>query len=169
MKSIVPYSPQPFPPPNPKSPSALLKKTTLELECYSALLKAQPLSRILLQPLEKFEALDSTQSQKTQTPWRELFLSSGSHDKISQYLHALHWGFSTLEQAPLTTKFICTLHQKIKRGFTPKMDLGVLRNRQNWIGAEGCSIEEAYFYPPAVEKVRTLMHKLCTYAEKRAL
>ena len=59
------------------------------------------------------------------------------------------------------------LHRIVK-GDAPNLDeVGRLRTRQNWIGPEGCSINEAYFYPPEARKVKKYMLDPGVYARGR--
>lgn len=55
-----------------------------------------------------------------------------------------------MKKRRISLKFLCDLHklaQRPTKGVDPK-DIGQFRNRQNWIGPENRSQEEAYFYPP---------------------
>lgn len=68
----------------------------------------------------------------------------------------------------LSSKLLCEIHKVL----TPGKGAGKLRKKQNWIGPQGCQIEEAYFYPPAPEKVPAHMnqlHRYLRFAEKDLL
>ena len=171
MKTPIFYKPRPFPPRGLKRKKfeALLNKANHALEDYSAFLKDNPRCRSLILPLFKMEALASTQSLETITNCKDIFGSKRSLPiaKVNQYVQALKWGARNIVKNPLSVPFLCTAHKKIKQGHTPKIDLGVLRNRQNWIGPQGCSFEEAFFYPPPPKDVRPLTAKLCRFANRK--
>jgi len=85
---------------------------------------------------------------------------------ILNYRQAFLWGCKNIQKSSLNEELLCTIHKKSKRGTTHKADLGVYRNRQNWIGPQGCKIEDAYFYPPAENEVKGLMRRLFSYAKR---
>jgi Fic family protein len=85
---------------------------------------------------------------------------------ILNYRQAFLWACKYIQKSSVNKKLLCTIHQKAKRGTTLKSDLGVYRNRQNWIGPQNCKIEDAYFYPPAENEIEGLMRKLFSYARR---
>lgn len=155
MKS---FHPPAFPPRNLKTKTfaAALKTANRELSRFNAALLKLPkeLHSILLLG----EAISSLKPQK---------LKNELPRQVFQYVHALEWAGKKMKREPLSKKLICALHRKIKQGVAPPEDLGVYRNRQNWIGPAGCSKEEAYFYPPNASEVDALMEKLFRYSEKK--
>ncbi len=90
---------------------------------------------------------------------------SKSMKKYVAYQNALNWAMKNTKR-PISKKMICTIHAKIKEKTAQPYDVGRYRNRQNWIGPEGCTIDEAYFYPPAAEEVEGLMRQLIAYGKK---
>ncbi|MES2273856.1 MAG: Fic family protein [Chlamydiota bacterium] len=72
---------------------------------------------------------------------------------------AIRWG----KKHPLNAQFFCKIHAIVKKDAPNPADVGQIRKRQNWIGAIGCSIEEAYFYPPEAKKVNGFLKKLISY------
>jgi Fic family protein len=155
-KKIIPFRPRAFPPRglNKKILAKPLQRASRLLEKYRAALEAAPPSKRLFSRLAYLEAIAS--------------LASQSHPKqmmVAHYKEALLWACK--RKTPWSKKFLCTIHRKAKSSTKSKGDLGVYRNRQNWIGSEGCKIEEAYFYPPDKTKVEGLMRKLLAYAKKK--
>lgn len=69
-----------------------------------------------------------------------------------------------ISKKPLTISLICKLHAKILRD---SKEAGAFRKRQNWIGPEGCSKEEGYFFPPKFHLVPKLMANLKHYINSK--
>ena len=152
------YRPHAFPPRGlkKKAYAVLLKTAQRELSLYNDALLTLPkeMHSILLLA----EAIASLNSQK---------LDNKLSRQVFQYVHAVEWASKKMKREPLSKKLVCTLHRKIKQGMTPLKDLGVYRNRQNWIGPAG-SKEEAYFYPPQASEVNAWMKNLFRYSEKQS-
>jgi Fic family protein len=53
------------------------------------------------------------------------------------------------------------IHRRVKKGI--RADRGRFRNRQNWIGPEGGSIEEGRYFPPKASQVSGYMKNLQAY------
>lgn len=74
----------------------------------------------------------------------------------------------TLETFAKTKKIskasILKAHQLIQQNI--KKDAGKIREGQNWIGPEGCSIKEAYFLPPKASEIENNLVKLFTYFKR---
>jgi Fic family protein len=145
-KQITPFKPRSFPPRNLKKRSfaPLLQKANAALTELGTSLKTIRIPPSLL----KQEAIDSIESQKKGSP--------GIH--VQDYLAALHFASKEIIKAPFSKKMLCEIHQILKK--TPAKSY---RTRQNWIGPEGCKIDQAYFYPPAPKEVGPLMGKLIRY------
>lgn len=167
-KQIVPFIPSTFPPSNlkKKSFSKDLKEARKAFKDFKKSLVLFSKSEQLLALLVKREAIASLDSQKISISLKE-FIQANKKDPraapLFDYVEAFYWSCSHLCKTPYSKKQICKLHRIIKRSSTSKPDLGQYRNRQNWIGPSGCSIEQAYFYPPEKEKVDSLMNQLFNY------
>jgi Fic family protein len=169
-KKIIPFVPRAFPPRglNKKAIAKPLEKANRLLEKYRLALMQAPSPERLFSQLFSLEAIASVASQKVHTTL-EKFLTT-NHPKlllVAHYKEALLWACKKTRRSPLTKGFLCTIHKKAKSSTKSKADLGVYRNRQNWIGPEGCKIEDAYFYPPDKSKVKGLMKELLVYAKKK--
>ncbi len=68
------------------------------------------------------------------------------------------------KKKPITFSLILKMHKKIIRN---SKDAGKFRTRQNWIGPEGCSKEEGYFFPPSHKSVPKYMKNLKHYINGR--
>jgi Fic family protein len=132
----------------------------------------------LLEPIQWLEAIASLHSQKIEADFEEIlsyvFAKSATEkkaallQKIVGAKEALAVGNRYLRRR-LGAQFFCKIHAQIKKDGPASPDTGRLRNRQNWIGAEGCEIEEAYFYPPKPREVRPLLRNLESYLAKSDL
>jgi Fic family protein len=172
---IISFQPHTFPPRNlhKKAFSTLLRKANLSLQKYHHLLSQSPSPLRLFSQLINREAIASVQSQKVQTTISDFlkFIHSKKerrNDKlliVANYKEALVRASKEIPKSPISKELLCKIHQQIKRGAALKSDLGRYRNRQNWIGPEGCKIEEAYLYPPPHTNVDNLMGKLFSYAK----
>ncbi len=168
-KKIIPFHPRAFPPRrlNKKKFSKQLETANHLLKEYSTFLTSSRWPERLYSQLFNLEAIASIESQTVKTALRRKDLNKNSKlHLVSNYRDALLWACKQDQNSSLTKDLICAIHKKAKRGTTPRADLGVYRNRQNWIGPKGCTIEEAYFYPPAETQVESLMEKLLEFAKK---
>jgi Fic family protein len=174
---IKPFHPNAFPPRqlSKSSFASTLKKANNHLAKYNAFLQQSPSPQRLFSGLIDLESIASVQSQRVKTDVEELLcFLNGKHKKknpklqlASNYRDALIWACKNRGKSPLSKELICKIQKKAKHKTTLPMDAGAYRNRQNWIGAEGCTIEEAYFYPPAASEVEGLMKELLRYAKKK--
>jgi Fic family protein len=118
--------------------------------------------RAVLEDVLIFDACGKTQHQK----------KAAVADVVS-YRSALDAAKSAITHGPLSLSLIKKIHTLVKKNSgTSKKDIGVFRNRQNWIGPIGCTIEEAYFYPPPAHLVKNAManlEKYISYPEKNVL
>ncbi len=65
---------------------------------------------------------------------------------------------------PLNIQFFRRVHAIVK---SKSSEAGSIRTRQNWIGAEGSPIEEAYFLPPSARNVMGHLEKLVRYMHRK--
>lgn len=123
---------------------------------YRALLLRIPDPQEELSPLLLREAAASLEAQKIDPNDEE---TAHQH-----YLAALKYCIREAETKSLTKKMLCTAHNVIKTG--KKRGPLTYRTRQNWIGPEGCTKEEAYFFPPKPRDVSQLMRALFHYCKE---
>jgi Fic family protein len=76
-------------------------------------------------------------------------------EKKQNYSQAQHVIF---RKKKISFALMCQLHRIVKEDPTSKF-----RTKQNWIGKEGCTIEQAYFLPPKPTSVPKLMKELKNY------
>lgn len=101
------------------------------------------------------ESIASVESKKTITPLKKILKHPGDSErvlKILQYRSALLLGARRIKSHPFSGLLICEMHGRIRKDApVAKKDIGKWRDRQNWIGPEGCRKEEAYFFPPGLK------------------
>lgn len=122
--------------------------------------------RVLIGPFVRREAVLSSRIEGTQAdvtdvyaleagqlPLPELRASPRKSDaqEVLNYVYALEYGHSRINELPISLRLIRELHGFLMRGvrgeeYTP----GEFRRTQNWLGPPGCSIEDATFVPPPV-------------------
>lgn len=138
---------------------ALVGDANAELARYDGLLQGIVNPAVMLSPLTNEEAVLSSKIEGTQATVDEVLeqeagiLKEGKKAKdiqeIINYREALRSAQSYLETYPITLSFVCELHKVLLNSVrgqdkTP----GKFRTDQNWIGAYGCTIEQATFVPP---------------------
>ena len=101
--------------------------------------------RRILAPLLGQEARACLHSQKERL-----------REQIADYQSMLGESIATSRTKPLSLALLRQMHKGLKKG-------GQFRKKQNWIGPEGCGIEEAYFYPPSPKRVARAMRELHHY------
>lgn len=130
-----------------------------ELARYDGLLQGIPNPAVMLSPLTTKEAVLSSRIEGTQATVDEVLeqeaglLKEGEKfqdiQEISNYRQALFAAREYLTDYPIRLPFVRELHRILMNSVrgqdkTP----GEFRRDQNWIGAYGCTIEQASFVPP---------------------
>jgi Fic family protein len=133
-------------------------------------------SKAILEPLYWHECISSLRSQNIHTIFQEVIwarfteLASEKRAALLQRIisakEALDLAIQWSDNKKAGQHFFCRIHRAIKKDSTYTKDAGRIRNRQNWIGPEGCKIEEAYFYPPLASRIRPLLRNLEAYLAK---
>ncbi len=167
---VDPFVPHPFPPPHLKkrSFSHLLDIANDAIKQFGETLASITSPKQIFSPLLAIEAIDSLESQEIEITFKN-FIQSPKENKILpiyDYLEALDFACSDRAKNPFSKGQICKIHNRIKKNSAPNFDRGRYRTRQNWIGPKGCSIHQAYFYPPKVSQVAPLMDQLFKYINK---
>lgn len=83
--------------------------------------------------------------------------------KILNTKEGLDFAIQWAQKKPLNLSFFCRVHAIVKKDALNPQEIGRIRKKQNWIGPQGGSIEEAYFFPPEAKKVLRYMHSLNKY------
>jgi len=138
----------------------LVGQANAALARYDGLLQGIPNPAVMLSPLTTQEAVLSSKIEGTQATVDEVLeqeaglLKEGEKFKdiqeISNYREALFKAREHLDAYPIRLGFVRELHRILMNSVrgqdkTP----GEFRRDQNWIGRQGCTLEQATFVPPS--------------------
>jgi Fic family protein len=124
-----------------------------------------PNPHLLIAPYLRQEAVLSSRIEGTQTTLSELLMdevaaASGARDtndlrEVRNYVEALEYGLSRLNELPLSLRFVRELHGRLMQGVRgAHMTPGQFRRSQNWIGPPGSTLVTATYVPPPVDDMR---------------
>jgi Fic family protein len=137
---------------------------------YEGVLHGIPNPDVLLSPLTMQEAVLSSRIEGTQATLGEVleYEAEGLKDEstpktadireVLNYRAAIRAGVDLLDTLPLSQRLIRELHRILMQGVRGRnKSPGEYRKVPNWIGPEGCSIEEARFVPCSAEYLADAM------------
>ena len=137
----------------------LVGSANAALARYDGMLQAMLNPAVLLSPITANEAVLSSRIEGTIATLEEVLQKDAGIEQtrernadiieIGNYRSALRQAETDLEHRPISLSLIKGVHQILLadvRGHNK--DPGQFRIDQNWIGREGCSIEQARFVPP---------------------
>lgn len=138
----------------------LVGDANAELARYDGLLQGIPNPAVMLSPLTTQEAVLSSKIEGTQATIDEVLeqeaglIKEGEKYKdiqeISNYRLALYKASEYLKDYPIRLGFIREMHKILLDSVRGQNKApGDFRNDQNWIGKQGCAMEEASFVPPS--------------------
>lgn len=117
-----------------------------------------PNPHLLIRPFIQREAVLSSKIEGTQASLSDLLYfeaSGGIESKVSDvrevanYVKALEHGLARQVELPLSLRLIREMHNILMQDVRGRhMTPGEFRRSQNWIGPEGCTLENATFVPP---------------------
>ncbi len=87
--------------------------------------------------------------------------------KIISTKKGLDFAIRWAKKNPLNIQFFCKLHAIIKQDGPNPKEIGRIRQKQNWIGPLGGSIDEGYFFPPEAKKIVPYLNSLNRYYRKK--
>ena len=116
---------------------------------------------LLIRPFLKHEAVLSSRIEGTQATLGEILAAdAGAHverspddlKEVGNYVVALEHGIERLSTLPLSLRLVRELHERLLSGVRGGQAMpGEFRRSQNWIGAPGCTLENATYVPPPVD------------------
>lgn len=119
------------------------------------------------------EAVLSSQIEGTQSSLQDLLAAEAKilssdrpHDvdEVINYVNAMNYGLERLRELPLSVRLIREIHERLLHGVRgARLTPGELRRSQNWIGAGGCTLNEAIFVPPPPDEVPAALGALETF------
>ena len=138
---------------------------------YEGVLHGIPNPNVLLSPLTTQEAVLSSRIEGTQAtigevlefeaagePGDESTAKKADIHEVLNYRAALAEASRLLEELPLSQRLIRLTHARLMQGVRGRnKDPGEYRRIPNWIGPEGCTIEQARFIPCSAEALPNAM------------
>ncbi|WP_343608762.1 Fic/DOC family N-terminal domain-containing protein [Novosphingobium sp.] len=132
---------------------------------YEGVLAGIPNPNVLLSPLTSREAVLSSKIEGTQVTLGEVleFEAQGhlfdestpkkaDAREVLNYRAALHEATNLMAELPLSQRLIKATHRVLMNGVRGRnKDPGEYRRIPNWIGPEGCTVEQARFVPPGAD------------------
>lgn len=128
-----------------------------------------PNPHLLIRPFMRKEAVLSSRIEGTQASLSDLFwfeadvaeqsdASSEDALEVSNYVTALQYGLSRLDELPPSLRLLRELHERLLSGVRGgNLTPGCFRESQNWIGPAGCPLPEAVYVPPPPEKLMDVL------------
>lgn len=135
---------------------------------YDGMTSVVAYSDVLLSPLMTQEAVLSSRIEGTQSTLDDVYSQEAGEltdefqqrdvQEILNYRAALRYGTQCLSDRGITLGLMKELHALLLNSVRGQNKTpGQIRLTQNWIGARGCSIEEANYVPPPPETVETYL------------
>jgi Fic family protein len=158
----------------------LIGQANAALARYDGLVTAIPNANILLSPLTTQEAVLSSKIEGTNVTMTEVleveagaerdFEQSKLHDvqEILNYRKALNFAAKSLGDRPLSPHLLRETHNLLMQGVRGRdKSPGAFRSEQNWIGSQGCGIEQANFIPVPQEHLLAGIDKWASYIQSQ--
>lgn len=168
------FLPLPLPPEPPVQITGelqnLLSQADRALGRLDGSIQTLPSPNLFLFMCVRKEAVLSSQIEGTQSSLQDVLeaeaeILAADHpqdaDEALNYIEAMNHGLKRLGELPVSVRLIREIHAKLLRGTRGShLAPGKLRTRQNWIGPEGCGLNEAEFVPPPPNEVPVALGKL---------
>ena len=158
----------------------LIGQANAALARYDGLVAAIPNATVLLSPLTTQEAVLSSKIEGTNVTMTEVLeVEAGAgrdmeqpklHDvqEILNYRQALNFAAKSLTDRPLSPHLLRETHSLLMQGVRGRdKSPGTFRNEQNWIGSQGCGIEQANFIPVPQEHLLAGIEKWADYIQNQ--
>lgn len=167
------FIPNPLPPEGLDTFSAdfvnILSEADRGIGALKSLSKLIPNPNLLIAPFVRKEAVQSSRIEGTQASLTDVFYYEASKEKpkdpdvleVLNYVKAMNYGFSRIGKLPLSLRLVREIHQKLMKGVRGDMlNPGEFRTTQNWIGPQGCTLNDATYVPPPVDEMNKLLNQL---------
>lgn len=155
----------------------LIGKANAALARYDGLLSAIPNAAILLAPLVTQEAVLSSKIEGTQVTIGEVLEVEAGGDSVAltqpkrddaeevlNYRRALSMCAGQVAERPISQHLLREAHAMLMQGVRGRdKSPGRYRTLQNWIGPQGCAIEDASFVPIAPDHLAAGMDALADF------
>ena len=171
------FLPKPLPPEPPLSIDdelqALLSTADRCLGRLDGSIRTLPNADLFVFMYVRKEAVLSSQIEGTQSSLNDVLEAEAEIldpdrprdvNEVLNYVRAMNYGLLRLGELPLSVRLIREIHDVLMQGVRGgQRDPGELRQIQNWIGPNGCAINEATFVPPPPLKVPDCLSELETF------
>ena len=146
----------------------LLSAADRKLGRLDGITRVLPNPDLFLAMYVRKEAILSSQIEGTQASLVDVLGASFDSEKrkpdiedVVNYVKAMNHGLKRLESLPLSLRLIREIHGILLQGVRGSdRSPGEFRKSQNWIGPQGCLLENATFVPPPVEEMQQAMGAL---------
>lgn len=131
---------------------------------------------LLARPLIAREAVMSSRIEGTQADLFDLYAYEAAQPalpgiavpddtrEVYQYVQAMEYGLQRLQELPMSLRLIREIHRVLLQGVRGEYATpGEFRTTQNWIGAPGCTLQEARYVPPPPDAMRECLYQLEAY------
>jgi Fic family protein len=155
---------------------ALIGQANAAVARYSGLLEGIPSASVLLSPMTTQEAVLSSRIEGTQATMGEVLEleAEGAFEEntakkadireVLNYRAALNEAVRLLDTLPLSQRVIRDTHRVLMQGVRGRSkDPGEYRRIPNWIGPDGCTIEQARFVPVGADALPEAMNAFEAY------
>lgn len=131
--------------------------------------RSLPNPHLLIGPFLRREAVLSSRIEGTQADLPHLYAyeagqlvlpgfepspSEADVREVINYVHALEFGLQRVQELPVSLRLLREVHQILMQGVRGESATpGEFRRTQNWIGAPGCTLNEAHFVPPPPDEL----------------
>lgn len=168
------FVPDPLPPPLLlESIIPLIHEASMKLGELNGIGRTLVNPYLLIRPLQRKEAVASSNIEGTYTSLSDLYLLEAGADErqrppdtreVLNYVLALEYAISRLEELPVSARLMREAHRillaDVGRGRGATVDLGELRRDQNWLGGIDDDVRSARFVPPPPSEVASTLGEL---------
>ena len=89
-------------------------------------------------------------------------------EEVVNYVKAMNYGLARLENLPLSLRLIREIHEQLLTGVRgAERQPGEFRTSQNWIGPQGCTLNQAEFVPPPPHEMQNALSDLERFLHDR--
>lgn len=173
-KSFVPKKLPPDPPIQFDSElQSLLSQADRKLGRLDGVTQILPNPELFVAMYVRKEAVLSSQIEGTQASFADVLSAEYNQvddqrrddiGEVSNYVNAMHYGLSALNELPLSLRLIRDIHKQLLQGTRgSRRNPGEFRKSQNWIGPTGCTLDNATFVPPTVPDMKAALGDLEIY------
>jgi Fic family protein len=80
-------------------------------------------------------------------------------EEVVNYIAAMNYGMRRLAKLPLSKRLLGEFHHKLLKGVRgADRQPGEFRTTQNWIGPQGCTLDQAEFVPPPAHEMQNALN-----------